>query len=166
MTPEALRRLTLVHGIVAWLDALLLIVVAIQLLRQNESDKPWWNIWGFGSPSTPCPPNPWFRPLAAAASLGAMAAFASGMALELHYRVHLRQRLFIASKTLGWLFERKMHLSFGVLAFASIGLIALLLTRKDPRFFPSMRSAYLLATAFALAASILSLIVRMSFRAS
>lgn len=148
MTPEALRRLTLVHGIVAWIDAVLLLLVAIQLLRKEWPDKPW------------------FRSLVVTASLGAIASFASGMALELHYRVHLRQRLFIASKSLGWLFERKMHLSFGLVVFASIGLLTLLLTRKDTRFFPAMRSAYLLAALFALAASVISSIVRVSFRAS
>jgi hypothetical protein len=144
MTPEAIRRLTLVHGIVAWLDALLLLVVAILLIRKK----------GAG--------NPWFRSLAVMATLAAMGSFASGMALELHYRVHLRQRLFIASKTLGWLFERKMHLSFGVLIFATIGLLTLVLSRKDERFFPSMRIAYLLTAICALTASIISAIVRIA----
>ena len=144
MTPEALSRLTLVHGIVAWLDTLLLLLVSSQLLRKQWPDKPF------------------FRSLSIVATLGAIASFASGMALEMHYRIHLRQKLFIKSKTLGWLFERKMHLSFGVLLFASIGLLTLLLTRKDPRFFGSMRSSYVLAAIFALAASVISAIVRAS----
>src|SRR5690242_5448943 len=109
MTPEVIRRLTLAHGIVAWLDTLLLLIVSSQLLRAHWPDKLW------------------FRSLSVAASLGAIASFASGMALEMHYRIHLRQHLFIKSKTLGWLFERKMHLSFGLLLFASIGLLTLLL---------------------------------------
>lgn len=144
MTPEAIRHLTLIHGIVAWLDAFLLLIITILLLRKNGSG------------------HSRFPALAVTASLGAIASFASGMALELHYRVHLRQKLFIASKTLGWLFERKMHLSFGMLVFALIGLLGLHLTRKDPRFFQSMRIAYSFTAVFALAASIISSIVRIS----
>jgi len=144
MTPEAISRLTLFHGIVAWLDTLLLLLVSSLLFRKQWPDKPY------------------FRFLAVVSTLGAVISFASGMALEMHYRIHLRQHLFIKSKTLGWLFERKMHLSFGVLLFATIGLLTLLLTRKDPRFFGSMRASYMFAAIFALAASVISAIVRAS----
>ena len=141
MTPDVVRRFIPFHGIFAWLDALLLLAVAILLLRERWPDKPW------------------FRGLSIAATLGAMASFASGLALEMHYRIHLRQRLFVSSKSLGWLFERKMHLSFGMLLFAAIGLLMLLLVREEPRFFRASRAAFVLATVFALATCVISSIV-------
>lgn len=144
MTPDVVRRLILVHGIVAWLDALLLLVVAILIFRERSLDKPW------------------FRQVSIAATLGAIASFASGLALEMHYRLHMRQRLFITSNTLGWLFERKLHLSFGVLLFAAIGLATLLLVRENPRFLRASRTAFGLAAGFALAACLISSVVRIS----
>jgi hypothetical protein len=141
MTPDVVRRFIPVHGIVAWLDALLLLAVAILLLRERWLDKPW------------------FRLLSIAATLGAIASFASGLALEMHYRIHMRQRLFVSSKSLGWLFERKMHLSFGVLLFASIGLLTLLLVREEPRFYRASRAAFILAAVFALATCVISSVV-------
>jgi hypothetical protein len=141
MTPDVVRRLILVHGIVAWIDALLLLAVAILLLRERWPDKPW------------------FRRLAITATLGAIASFASGLALEMHYRLHVRQRLFVASKSLGWLFERKMHLAFGVFLFATMGLFTLLLVREDPRFVRALRAAFVLAALFAVITCVISSIV-------
>lgn len=136
--------MTLAHGIVAWLDALLLLVVASQFLRQ-----PW-------------PDKPWLRVVSSLASLGAWIAFASGMAREEHYRVHLRQHLFIASKSLGWLYERKMHLSFGALLFATIGVLSLLLFHKNPDYFRAMRASYVIAAICALSTCVISSIVGFS----
>ncbi len=144
MSPDALRSLTLLHGIVSWLEALLLVTLCALLFRKGGLDKPF----------------SWRLPVSA--TFGAITSFASGMGLELHYRVHLRQRLFITSKTLGWLFERKLHLSFGLFMFATIGLLALFLARKDPRFFSAMRHAYGLATACALITCVISTIVRIA----
>lgn len=144
MSSDVLRRLTLLHGIIAWLDALLLIALVVLLRCKDWLDKP----------------TSWRLPVAS--SLGAITTFASGMALEMHYRVHLRQQLFITSKNLGWLFERKMHLSFGVFIFASIGLLTLFLTRKDARFLEALRSAYMLAAFCALTTCAISSIVRIT----
>lgn len=144
MTPDVVRRLLLVHGIVAWIDALLLLVVSILLLRERWLDKPW------------------FRRVSILATLGAIASFASGLLLEMHYRLHVRQRLFLSSKTLGWLFERKLHLSFGVLLFAVMGLGALLLARKNPRALGTSRAAFVIAAVFALIACVISSVVGMS----
>jgi hypothetical protein len=141
MTPDVVRRLILTHGIVAWLDALFLVAVAILFFREQWRDKPI------------------FRRVALVATVGAIAAFASGLALEMHYRFHVRQRLFVASKSLGWLFERKMHLSLGVLLFAMIGLVTMLLMREDARFVRASRIAYVMAAVFAILACVISSVV-------
>lgn len=141
MSAELIHRLTIAHAIIAWLDTLLLVILAMRLVRKPWPDKPWLDRLGFAS------------------SFGAWLAFALGISLELHYRVHLRQHLFIASKNLGWLFERKMHLSFGIVCMATIGLLTLLLTRKNQAFYRSMRAAYIFAAAFALLTSSISTIV-------
>jgi hypothetical protein len=144
MTPDVVRRLIFVHGIVAWIDALLLFVVVILLLQKRSLDKPW------------------FRPVSIVATLGAVASFASGLGLELHYRFHLRQRLFLSSKTLGWLFERKMHLSFGVFLFAAMGLLTLLLVREHPRALRASRMAFAIAALFAVITCVISSAVGIS----
>jgi len=138
MMPDAIRRVLIFHGFVAWLGALLLFVVAILLVQGRSQDKPW------------------LRVLTTSATIAAILSFVSGMLLEAHYRIHLKQRLFLSSRVLGWLFERKMHLSFGVLLFASIGLVTLLLSRSDPRFIRSARAAYVFAALFALSACLIS----------
>jgi len=143
MSLDVLHRLTLVHGIVAWLDALLLLTVAFMALRAQG-----WE-------------HPWFRRLAITSTVSAIIAFASGLVLEEHYRFHIRQRLFIASKNLGWLFERKIHFSLGVLAFSLIGLSLLFLVRKDERFFRSLRFAYGTSAILALASCVISSVVAM-----
>jgi hypothetical protein len=53
------------------------------------------------------------------------AAFAAGIPLDLPYRGRLRQKVFIDSAALGWLFERKLHLSFGAVALAWCALALL-----------------------------------------
>jgi hypothetical protein len=146
MPLDVLRRLTIAHGIIAWLDTLLLLTVAALSLRAQQSSPPW------------------FRRLAFTSTVGAILAFASGLLLELHYRVHVRQHLFVASKNLGWLFERKMHLSFGVLAFALVGMCALFLTSRDERFSHSVRAAYGASALFALASCVISSLVAMTKR--
>ena len=144
MTSDVVRRLILVHGIVAWIDTLLLLVVAVLLLRERSLDKPW------------------FRPVSIVATLGAVASFASGLLLEMHYRFHVRQRLFLSSKTLGWLFERKQHLSFGVLLFATMGLLMLLLVRKNPPALRASRAAFVIAAVFAVTTCVISSAVGIS----
>jgi uncharacterized membrane protein len=144
MTHDVVRRLIIVHGIVAWIDALLLLVVAILMLRKRPTDKPW------------------FLRLSVIATLGAVAAFASGLLLEMHYRLHMRQRLFLSSKTLGWLFERKLHLSFGVLLFAVMAVFTLLLVRENPRALRAARMAFVIAASFAIITCVISSTVGMS----
>ncbi len=40
------------------------------------------------------------------------------------YRHRLKQRIFIESSSVGWLFERKEHLAVAAIAFALVGLVA------------------------------------------
>ena len=49
---------------------------------------------------------------------------ALGAWLYPHYRLLLRQRIFIDSARHGWLFERKEHLAVGAVVFALVGCIA------------------------------------------
>lgn len=142
MTPEALHRVVVLHGTIAWLGGLLVAFVAVLLLRGKTHDRPW------------------FRALAAMATASTASAFITGVLLDEHYRVHLRQKMFLTSKTLGWLFERKMHLSFGAFVFACVGLMLLIASRNKVQFFRSARSAYVAAALFALGACTISSIVR------
>lgn len=141
MSAELIHRLTIAHGVVAWLDTVLLLVLASRLFFKQWPDKPW------------------LPRLAVTATLGAWISFALGLTLELHYRVHLRQHLFIASKNLGRLFESKIHLSFGIMTMAGIGLLMFVLSRKNPAYARPMRAAYFIAAFFALATSSFSTIV-------
>ncbi len=52
---------------------------------------------------------------------------ASGLGLALHdtYRAKLRQRLFIGTPSLGWLFERKLHVAFAA-TLLGVGALATL----------------------------------------
>lgn len=58
---------------------------------------------------------------AIAAALFAI-AFATGLALHEPFRTKLRQKLFIASAALGWLFERKQHAAYGAALFVVAAL--------------------------------------------
>jgi hypothetical protein len=142
MTSETLRRVVFLHGLSAWLGALLLVIVTGLLLRGKTQDKPW------------------FRAVALLATANTIGAFLTGVFLDEHYRIHLRQKMFLASRALGWLFERKMHLSFGAFVFACIGLLTLVAMYRDNRFVRASRAAYLAASIFALSACVISSIVR------
>jgi hypothetical protein len=50
---------------------------------------------------------------------------ALGLLLHAPYQGRLRQRIFLQSPRIGWLFERKEHLSFGAIALAWCALAAL-----------------------------------------
>lgn len=52
----------------------------------------------------------------AIAGISGAAAFGTGAMLHLPFQSKLRQKLFLMSSTLGWLFERKEHAAFGAIA--------------------------------------------------
>ncbi|MDI1431758.1 hypothetical protein [Polyangium sorediatum] len=154
MTSELLRRVALVHAVVAWISALALVALTVALVRLRKD----------------APPARWIRLASAATTSLVVASFATGAFLDLPYRVHLRQRLFLASRALGWLFERKLHLSFGALVFACVALLALL--AADPARHDALsralcraaRLGYVAAAIFALAACVIGTLVAMRAR--
>jgi hypothetical protein len=78
------------------------------------------------------------------------------------YRSELKQRVFIESRTMGNLFERKEHLAFGVVALAVAGACAYLASREkkgDPRLSRAAHLAFVLSFAMALATAILGTVV-------
>jgi hypothetical protein len=148
MTLELARRVAIAHGVIAWIAALALVVTALGLLLRR-------------------PGAPWSVASGAASTALASLAFASGALLDLSYRTHLRQRLFLASRPLGWLFERKLHLSFGALLFALCALAALFAASRaarvsadpdavSPSLARAARFAYAAAALFSLFACVAS----------
>ncbi len=150
MTPDLLRRIALLHGLLAWISAVSLVVITLALLRFRRRETRL---------------SRWIHLSAAAATSLVAACFASGLLLDLPYRVHLRQRLFLASRALGWLFERKAHFSFGSLVFACLALAALLAAGADPqasashRLRRASRLSYAIAALFALVACVAGTLV-------
>ena len=110
MNLETLRAIARLHALCAWIATAALIAAAVVHARGAS------------------------RKLAAqlgAAAMGlALVAGALGMALHDGYRARLRQRLFLASTSLGWLFERKQHLAFGAVLLAVAGAALTTVTRR------------------------------------
>jgi hypothetical protein len=99
---DPLRIREHVHGHLGWLAALALIHPAI-LLRRIERRAHW-----------------------AVGLAVAVVTLAAAMGLGIYdgYREKLRQPIFASSMRMGYLFERKEHLAFGVVLFAWIGAVA------------------------------------------
>ncbi len=111
MSVEALRALERAHGVLAWIATAALAAAAWRAVRGRPLQR--------GTIA-----------MAGAALALALAAGGTGLALHDPYRARLRQRLFLSSMRLGWLFEQKQHLAFAALLFAvagaaSIGALAL-----------------------------------------
>lgn len=151
MKTDLARRIAEAHGVLAWLAAASLVACAFIFVRRDKRRR--------------------FARGAAllAASLVAL-AFASGAMLDLPYRAHLRQRIFLASRALGWLFERKLHFSLGALAFACIALAAHLAAGKTPddpagkSLVRVSRAGFVASALFAIAACVASSIVAARLR--
>lgn len=163
MTSEALRRIAAAHGLLAWLSAALLALAAGLLARRRSS-------------------APTRSALAVAALATSVLAGAGALGVTLHepYLNRLRQRIFVRDPALGWLFERKEHLSFGALALALCALAALSAlvlehrrlarSKGSPSPTPAATSlrraalaAYAASAALALAACVLSSLVGRRF---
>lgn len=111
MSLEALRLLERAHAILAWIATIALLFSAVVALRKGPSA----------------------RGLLGASALGGallLGTGALGLLLDEGYRSRLRQRLFLASPDLGWLFERKLHLAFGAMLLAVAGLASLVALRR------------------------------------
>lgn len=155
MSLEALRALARWHGVIAWLATAALVAAA----------------WAHASE----------RARRLAAALGVLAATlalaAGGLGFAMHdgYRARLRQKLFLQSATLGWLFERKLHLAFAAVLLA-VAAAAITIARRRVEARPNaeaatreLRRAAMIAwtasAVLALTASVTSVLVagRMSF---
>lgn len=91
MSPEALHTLERAHGLVAWSATVGLIAAAALAVRRGRARAA--------------------SRVAALAAILLTAAAALGLWIHPAYDAHLRQRLFIRSAQLGWMFERKHHLA-------------------------------------------------------
>lgn len=106
----------------------------------------------------------WFARAAAVAAAALLLAFASGMRLDAPFRTFARQRLFVASPALGWLFERKLHASFAALglsiaAACAIAASTMLPADAAPNARRAAHLASLAAAALALFATLASFAV-------
>lgn len=102
MTPLLLRALERVHGHLGWLAVAALLHPAI-ILR-----------------------NPKRRARLSVALATGFACLTGAMGAYVYpdYRRLLKQSIFRASPTIGWLFERKEHLAVSAVAFAIVGCVA------------------------------------------
>lgn len=82
------------------------------------------------------------------------AAFVTGAWLHAPFQNRLRQKLFLASSALGWLFERKEHVAFGALALLGCAACAAIGERivrdRDEAAAKEMRRAQVIAMACAI----------------
>jgi hypothetical protein len=101
LSSDALRMQEHVHGHLAWLAVVALVHPAVLLRRVGRRAH---------------------LAVGLAVVLVTVAA-AMGVAMYDDYREKLRQPIFASSVGMGYLFERKEHLAFGVVAFAWIGAI-------------------------------------------
>jgi hypothetical protein len=145
VSPATLQLVARAHAVVAWLATLALVVAAPRLIRRRRDRVT--------------------VAITSLAALGITLAGGLGVLLDAAYRAQLRQRLFVRSPALGWLFERKEHLAFGAIALAWCALTtaaAARLTRAPERagdLDRAARLAAIAAAALAVAASVMSAIV-------
>ena len=111
MSAELLRAIERAHAVSAWLATAALIVTLWFAWRGAVAR---WVTW------------------LTATTTGLLLALTTGLGFALHdpYRAQLRQRLFLDSASLGWLFERKQHVAFGALMLSIGALASLALLRR------------------------------------
>jgi hypothetical protein len=140
--PYPWRLLEHAHGHLGWLAAVALAHPAVLLRRPNRRAS-------------------WAIVLAATA---VTLAASGGVLLYPRYRAELRPPLFAAAPALGYLFERKEHLSFGAVLFAWAGAVAYFgaFSADDATQKPLRRAAhwsFVFASLFAVAAACLGTVV-------
>ena len=154
MTAAELARLQEVHGGLAWVSVAALSAACVLIWRGRGAGRGAPGAWAAGI----------------AAVLG-VAVFVTGAMLHGPFQGRLRQRLFLASETLGWLFERKEHAAFGALALTLSALFAIVAARTAPRrpagsegasAARTLRRAALVGLSAALVLSLLSLAVSLA----
>lgn len=135
--PQDAHVLALAHGALGWAAAVGLGVVAVLALFCGWSRR--------------------IQLAAAAAVLVATLTAALGFVLEPAYEDRLRQRLFVRSPSLGWLFERKLHAAIVAVLLAWSGLFLLVALRRAraPELRAELRRAA--TVGFAVAAALAAL---------
>jgi hypothetical protein len=145
VSPATLHLVARAHAVAAWVATAALIVALPLQIRARKGRVT--------------------LAISAAAALAVTLAGALGVLLEATYRAKIRQRLFVQSPTLGWLFERKEHLAFGAILFAWCTLSTMVAAQlsRDPARAGDLRAAARLAAiasaGLALAASVMAAIV-------
>lgn len=132
ITTLVLRVVERVHGHFGWLAVAALVHPAI-LLRD---------------------PRRRARLAATLAAVTVVLAAGIGAWVYPHYRLLLKQRIFVESARVGWLFERKEHLSVGAVAFALIGCVAHLVVPAIDDAPTRLRLARLAHRAFVIGAAL------------
>ncbi|MEO5726176.1 MAG: hypothetical protein ABI134_15245, partial [Byssovorax sp.] len=134
-----------VHAVVAWIATAALLAALPWLIRPRRDRVT--------------------LAIGAVAALSVTLAGGLGVLLEAAYRARIRQRLFVQSPSLGWLFERKEHLAFAAIVLAWCALAAMAASRlaREPERAADLqkvaRLAGITAAALALAASVMAAIV-------
>ncbi|MEP7126495.1 MAG: hypothetical protein ABJE95_36525 [Byssovorax sp.] len=145
MSPATLHLVARAHAVAAWIATAALAVAIPLWIRARRSRAA--------------------LAISAVAAIAVTIAGGLGVLLEATYRARIRQRLFVQSPALGWLFERKEHLAFGaiVLAWCTLStMVAARLTRDPQRardLDAAARLAAIAAAGLALAASVMAAIV-------
>ena len=145
MSPAALHLVARAHAVAAWIATTALVVALPLQIRARRSRVT--------------------LAISAAAAIAITVAGGLGVLLEATYRSRVRQRLFVQSPAMGWLFERKEHLAFGaiVLAWCTLSTMVAAQLSRDPARAGDLRAAARLAAiasaGLALAASVMAAIV-------
>jgi hypothetical protein len=145
VSPAVLHLVAQAHAVVAWIATAALAVALPLLIRARASRVT--------------------LAVSAAAAIAVTFAAGLGVLLDATYRSRIRQKLFVRSPSLGWLFERKEHLAFGAILLAWCALSTLLAAQisRDPRRASDLHAASRLAAitsaGLALAASVMAAIV-------
>ncbi len=145
MSPAALHLVAQAHAVVAWIATAALAAALPLFLRPRRRRLA--------------------LAISAAAAIAVTVAGALGVLLEATYRSRIRQRLFVQSPSLGWLFERKEHLAFGaiLLAWCTLSTMVAAQITRDPKRASDLHAAARLAgiasAGLALAASVMAAIV-------
>ena len=156
MSPATLHLVARAHAVAAWV-ATVALVVAIPLQIRARRGRATLAIGAAAAIA-----------ITIAITITITLAGALGVLLEATYRAKIRQRLFVHSPRLGWLFERKEHLAFGaiVLAWATLSTMVAAQLSRDPARAADLRAAARLAAiasaGLALAASVMAAIVARS----
>jgi hypothetical protein len=145
MSPATLQLIARAHAVIAWIATAELALALPLLIRARQRRVT--------------------LAISIAAALTITLTGALGVLLEATYRSRIRQRLFVESPALGWLFERKEHLAFGAILLAWAALSTLVAARisRDPArasdLHAAARVAGIASAALALAASVMAALV-------